>query len=364
MAPSRGHRRSRLGAAVVLTTVLGLAAIACSSGSGGSADTQTGGTTPPGGATAEVVRLGFFPNVTHAPALVGSHEGLFQQALGTTKLETKTFNAGPEAIEALNADALDITYVGPNPAINSFQKSGGEAIRIVGGSTSGGAYFVVAPSITSPQDLKGKTVASPQLGQTQDVALRVWLKDAGLSTDSAGGGDVSIAPQANGDTLNAFKAGDIAGAWVPEPWATRLIQEANGKVLVDERTLWPQGQYVTTHIIVRTDFLDRYPGTVKAVLKGHLAAIERIAADPAGSQRAANTVIEEVTQKALPQQVITASWANLAFTADPIAQSLVKSAEDAVAVGLLQPVELAGIYQLDLLNQLLAATGQPEVKGL
>ncbi|HEX5097182.1 MAG TPA: ABC transporter substrate-binding protein, partial [Acidimicrobiia bacterium] len=208
------------------------------------------------------VRLGYFPNVTHAPALVGVESGLFQKALGKNTLDVKTFNAGPEEVTALLAGALDIGYIGPNPSVNAYVQSNGEAVRVVGGSTSGGAYLVVKPEITKATDLKGKRVATPQLGNTQDVALRTWLKKAGLKTDAQGGGDVSIAPQENALTLDAFKQGQIAGAWVPEPWATRLVTEAGGKVLVDERTLWPEGKYVTTNIIVRTQFLDEHPDVV------------------------------------------------------------------------------------------------------
>src|SRR6185503_16835037 len=200
------------------------------------------------------VRLGYFPNVTHAPALVGVEGGLFQKALGKNTLDIKTYNAGPEEVTALLAGALDIGYIGPNPSVNAYVQSNGEAVRVVGGSTSGGAYLVVKPDINKASDLKGKRVASPQLGNTQDVALRAWLKKQGLKTDTQGGGDVSIKPQDNSQTLDTFKQGVIAGAWVPEPWATRLVKEGGGKVLVDERSLWPGGQFVTTHLIVSTSF--------------------------------------------------------------------------------------------------------------
>ena len=215
------------------------------------------------------LRLGYFPNVTHATALVGVEQGIFAEALGDdVTLETSTFNAGPEAIEALFAGAIDATYIGPNPAINGFAKSDGEALRIVSGATSGGAFLVVKPEITSPADLAGTAIATPPLGNTQDVALRAWLQEQGLSTDESGGGDVSIVPQENSATLDAFKAGHIDGAWVPEPWATRLIQEGGGTVLVDERDLWPDGQYVTTHLIVATQFLDDHPDVVKRPAPG------------------------------------------------------------------------------------------------
>lgn len=355
--------RSIIPISAVLT--LSLLIVACGGGDESSDTTVAEGPdTTVGTATADEVRLGFFPNVTHAPALVGVEDGLFEEALGDTKLTTQTFNAGPEAVEALFAEALDITYIGPNPAINAFAQSDGEAIRIVSGSTSGGAFLVTTPEITSAEDLKGEKIATPQLGNTQDVALRTWLAEEGLSTDTSGGGDVSIVPQANADTLTAFQNGDIAGAWVPEPWATRLIEEGGGKILVDEATLWPEGRYVTTHIIVRTAFLEEFPGTVKAILEGHQKALEEIESDPAAAQAAVNAQIEALTDKPLPTDVLAAAWENLTFTDDPIASSLQQSAKDAEELGLLDPVELEGIYDLSILNSLLVADGRPEVEGL
>lgn len=356
------RRPSRPVLALLATLVL-LAAGAC-----GSSDDETaasGGAAGTGAAAEPVtVRLGYFPNITHAPALVGVKNGLFEEALGANTVEYTTFNSGTEATEAIFADALDISYIGPNPAINAWAKSNGEAIRIVSGSTSGGAFLVVKPGITSAEDLRGKVLATPSLGNTQDVALRAWLKDEGLSTDTTGGGDVSIQPQENSDTLTLFQSGDIDGAWVPEPWATRLIQEGGGEVLVDEADLWPDGQFVTTHIIVATPFLEEHPDVVKQVLQGHLAALAAIEVDPATAKADANAQIEAVTDKPLKQEVIDAAWENLEFTADPVATSLQGSADDAIEVGLLDPVDLQGIYALDLLNELLVTDGQEEVSGL
>src|SRR6188768_3776926 len=219
---------------------------------------------------APALRLGYFPNITHAPALIGVKNGLFQQSLGSTKLEPKTFNAGPAAIEALFSGAIDATYIGPNPAINGWSQSKGEGLKIIAGSTSGGAGLVVKPGINTAADLKGKKVATPQLGNTQDVALRAWLKSNGLNADQQGGGDVSVLPQDNATALQAFAQGAIDGAWVPEPNLSRLVLESKGKVLVDEKDLWPNGQFVTTHLIVKQEFLKKYPETVKKLLQGHL----------------------------------------------------------------------------------------------
>ena len=224
------------------------------------------------------LRLGYFPNVTHAPAIVGVEEKLFEKALGkNVTLELSTFNSGTEALTAFQAGALDASYIGPSPTITAWTKLD-KGVKIVSGAASGGAYFVVNQSINSAADLKGKVVASPQLGNTQDVALRTWLKSKGLDTDTTGGGDVQIRPQDNATTLNAFKTGELVGAWVPEPWATRLVTEGGGKILVDEADLWPQGQYVTTQLIVTSGFLKDHKDVVQKLVNGQVAA-ERVHQD-------------------------------------------------------------------------------------
>jgi NitT/TauT family transport system substrate-binding protein len=320
--------------------------------------------TPAKGGDDVTLRLGYFPNVTHASALVGVEGGLFEENLGdNVTLETATFNAGPAAVEALFSGAIDATYIGPNPAINAFAQSDGEAIRIVSGATSGGAFLVVNPDIERPRDLEGKTIASPQLGNTQDVALRTWLEDKGFEADTTGGGDVSVVPQDNAQTLELFRSGDIDGAWVPEPWATRLIDEGGGEILVDERDLWPKGRYVTTHLIVATEFLEENPEVVKQLLEGQVAANALISEDPEEAQDLVAQGIENATGTAIPPELVAATFESLTFTNDPIASSLRRSAENAEAVGLLEPVDLDGIYSLKLLNQVLEADGQPKVKG-
>jgi NitT/TauT family transport system substrate-binding protein len=362
--PTRPTRRRILGVLFALPLVGGLAACGDDDPGGASTD-ATDGT-----ASTEPVdlRLGYFPNITHAPALVGIQEGIFEEALpDDVTLAPVTFNAGPEAIEALFAGDLDISYIGPNPAINAYAQSDGEAIRIIAGATSGGAFLVVREGVDDVEDLAGTTLATPQLGNTQDVALRSFLADEGFETDTSGGGDVSITPLANADALTAFQAGDIDGAWVPEPFATRFQLEAGGHVLVDEADLWQDltgGDYVTTHVIVRTAFLEEHPDVVQAFLRGHIAAIEAIAADPAGAAAAANAQIEAVTSRPLSDEVLAGAFANLRFTFDPIAASLVESAADAEAVGLLDPVDLEGIYDLGPLNELLEQAGLDPVAGI
>jgi NitT/TauT family transport system substrate-binding protein len=313
---------------------------------------------------AVTLRLGYFPNVTHATAIVGVEDGIFEDKLGDdVTLETSTFNSGTEAVEALFSDALDASFVGPNPAINAWQQSHGEAIRIVSGATSGGAFLVVREGIGSADDLRGKTLSSPDLGNTQDVALRAWLKEQGLETDLEGGGDVSILPQENAQILETFRSGDIDGAWVPEPWATRLIEEGGGEVLVDERDLWPDGEYVTTHLFVATTFLEEHPDVVKRLLEGLVAANDFVNEKPDEAKTIVNDGIEAITGARVPDETMDGAWENLVFTLDPIGSSLRRSAQDAVDVGLLEPVDLGGIYDLRLLNQVLSAAGRPEVTG-
>jgi NitT/TauT family transport system substrate-binding protein len=349
-------RRPPLHHLLLVLLAVALSAAAC----GGDDDAASAAEPSSDGVT---LHLGVFPNVTHATGLVGIEEGIFEKALGDDSLDVSYFNAGPEASEALLSGAIDATYIGPNPAINAFAKSNGQAIRIIAGATSGGAFLVTKPEITAVDDLAGTKIATPQLGNTQDVALRAWLKDNDLESDTSGGGDVSIIPQSNADTLTAFQAGDIDGAWVPEPWATRLIQEGGGRVLVDERDLWPGGDYVTTHLIVATSFLDEHPDVVQHLLEGHVEATAFVNDEVDQAKTDVNAQIKAATDKELPIEVLDAAWENLTFTDDPIASSLVQSADDATALGLLDEVDLDGIYRLDLLNEVLAAKGEDEVQG-
>lgn len=308
------------------------------------------------------LRLGYFPNVTHATAIVGINKGFFDDALGdNVTFQTQYFNAGTDAVEALFSGALDATYIGPNPAINAFAKSDGQAIRIIAGAASGGAALVVKPEITSASQLRGKTLSTPSLGNTQDVALRAWLKDQGFTTDAEGGGDVSVKPQANGDSLQAFILGQIDGAWVPEPWATRMVMEGGGHILVNEASLWPDGKFVTTHLIVATSFLDAHPDVVKQLLIGDVAANDYVNANPTEAQQVVAKALSDLTGSQLPDGTLAKAWSNLEFTVDPIATSLATSAKHATDLGLLDPVDLAGIYDLKLLNEVLADQGKPPV---
>ena len=307
------------------------------------------------------LRLGYFPNITHSQPIVGLARGTFAQALGpNVKLDTKTFNAGPSAIEALFAGAIDATYVGPNPAINGYTRSDGKALRVVAGAKSGGALFVVRPDrgISKPADLAGKKLASPQLGNTQDVALRAYIKANGLNTKEDGG-NVEVVPTANPDILTLFRKGDIDGAWVPEPWGTRLVQEANGRVFLDERKLWPDGDFVTTHLIVRTEFLEKHPKVVEDLVRANVETTLWINANQQEATQLVISGIRDVTGATLPREQVSAAFQNLRITYDPIAPSLRKSAEDAFRLGFLgnKEPDLRNIYALDPLNKVLKEKG-------
>ena len=321
---------------------------------------QTGATAHP----QRMLRLGHFPNVTHATAIVGVEAELFTRHLvPDVELQVLTFNAGPAAVEALFAGGLDAAYVGPNPAINAHVRSRGEAIRVVAGATSGGASLVVRPGIT-PRDLAGKRLATPQLGNTQDVALRSWLRSQGMRADPTGGGDVAIVPQENAQAFESFRGEQIDGAWLPEPWASRLVIEAGGAVLVDERTLWPGGQFVTTHLIVRTELLRDQPLLVERLLRGHVEATQYLNERPDDAFRLVDQGLRRLTNQSLRPEVLASAFRGMTFTADPIAPSLRKSAEDAAALGFLSlgGVDLNRIYDLAPLNKVLRETGQTEVR--
>ncbi|MEZ2388265.1 ABC transporter substrate-binding protein [bacterium RCC_150] len=313
-------------------------------------------------APAAELKLGYFGNVTHAPALVGVSKGLFAKELGSTKLTTQTFNAGPAAIEALNAGAIDAAYLGPNPAINSFVQSKGASINIIAGAASGGAQLVVKPGINSAADLKGKTLASPQLGGTQDVALRAWLGKQGLKTNANGGGDVAINPTENAQTLKLFQDGKLDGAWLPEPWASRLVLQAGAKVLVDEKDLWDgsttgkPGQFPTTILIVSKKFEAEHPETVTALLKGNKAAVDWLnTASAADKATAVNAALKATAGSTLPADVIDRSLKNITFTMDPLAGTYKKLLQDGVDAGITKQADINGIFDLRALNGI---TGQ------
>ncbi len=308
------------------------------------------------------MRVGAFPNITHAQPMIGKATGWFEKAMGpSVKIEWRSFNAGPSAIEALFAGAIDMTYVGPNPAINGYVRSNGEALRIIAGATSGGAALVIRgdSGINKPEDFHSKRIASPQMGNTQDVALRAWLKSQGLKTRDKGG-DVEVMPIANPDQLTLFLKKEIDAAWAPEPWASRLAHEANGKIFLDERSLWPNGQFLTTGLIVSTKFLQAHPDLVKKWLQAHVEITDWINAHIPEAKQTLNQQIQKETGKALASTVLDDSFRRLQITYEPLRGSLLRAAQLAFDAGFLgrQMPDLSRIYDLTLLNQVLSAEGK------
>jgi len=311
-----------------------------------------------GQGSASTIRVGAFPNITHAQAMVGKANGFFDKAMGPqVKVQWTSFNAGPAAIEALFAGAIDMTYVGPNPAINGYVRSNGEALRVVAGAASGGASLVVRndAGINKPEDFHGKHVASPQFGNTQDVALRNWLKNHGLKSNDKGG-DVQIVPMANPDQLTLFLKKDLDAAWAPEPWATRLIHEGNGRLFVDERTLWPNGQFVIGLLVVNTKFLKAHPDLVKNWIRANVDLTDWINGHQPEAKKLLNQQIQAETGKALPSVVLEEAFSRMQVTYDPLRGALTMAAQQAFDAGFLgrQMPDLSGLYDLTLLNQVLA----------
>ncbi len=342
-------------ATLALLLTLTIAACGSSASSNNSSGSQT------------IVHLGYFPNVTHAVAIVGVERGTFQNALGSNaRLVTTNFSAGPALIEALFANQIDIGYVGPNPAINGYVKSHGAALRIIAGAASGGALFVVRPgaNIKTAADLAGKKLATPQLGGTQDISLRYYLQQHGLKTADKGG-NVQIVPTDPANILTLFKQGSIDGAWVAEPWGTRLLIEGKGQLFLDERSLWPDGKFVTTNVVVRKQFLDQHPDLVSKFLQAHVDTIQYIQNNPSSAQSIVNSEIKRITGKALPSTVIAQSFSNLDITYDPLVSTLMTSSDRAYTLGFLgsSKPDLSGIYDLAPLNQVLITKGLATVAG-
>ncbi len=336
---------------LAIAAVTGIALAAGCSSSGSSGSSGSAGNAP------VTLRLGFLANITHAPALVGVETGILQKALGkNVTLKTSIYSSGTEEATALLAGQLDAAYVGPNPAINAWQKSNGKAIKIISGAATGGASVVVKQGITSPAQLKGKSLATPSLGNTQDVAVRYWLKQNGLTTTATGGGDVSIKPTTpNSAAVLEFKSGQIQGASEPSPYNVEMVQ-AGGTQLFTEPG-------VTTLVVATQSYIAAHPSVISGLVKGQMQANAYIAKNPTAAQTAANTELTKLEGKGIKSSVLPAAFKEITFTVSPDAASLATDAKEAVSVGLLQPVNLNGIYDLGPLNAQLKAAGEPQVSS-
>ncbi|HAM70062.1 MAG TPA: aliphatic sulfonate ABC transporter substrate-binding protein [Verrucomicrobiales bacterium] len=319
-----------------------------------------------------VLRVGHFPNITHAQALVArgmarAGNGWFESRLGAgVTIQWFTYNAGPSAMEAILTKSIDLTYVGVSPTLNAHLRTGGKEVRVVAGACSGGAALVVQGDgpIRSDSDFRGKKVATPQLGNTQDVAARAWLISTGLRVTMTGG-DALVIPTANPDQLTLFEKKELDAVWTVEPWVTRLVREGKGRVYLEEGSLWKEtaGRYTTTHLVSTAELLDRQPGLLKKFLAAHLELTEWITSHPAEAQEIFNREFKEETRKGMSPEVLKEAWKRLEFTVDPIKPSLVRSAEAARKVGFYrQAPDLSRIYQLGILNDVLAEKGKPRIE--
>ena len=344
-------RRVTTAAMIAAALLLAGCSSSSSSSTGSASDANAGGGSP------VTVRLGLLSNITHASALIALKNGYFNQALGSAgTVKATAFSSGTEETTAILAGQLDAAYVGPNPAINAWQKSDGKAIKIVSGAATGGASIVVKKGITSAAQLKGKSLATPSLGNTQDVALRYWLKQHGVATTTTGGGDAFIKPtKPNSAAVLQFRSGQIAGGSEPAPYDVQMVSDG-GRVLLSEPG-------VTTLLVLTQSFLAAHPDIVADLVKAQVQANAFVKSNPTQAQADANAELASYTGKPLKADLVAASFKEITFTNDPAAASLKTDADQATSLGLLKPVDLTGIYDLGPLNQALAAAGESQISS-
>lgn len=307
-----------------------------------------------------VVNIGYFANLNHAQAVIGLSNGDFQNAVGpSTKIVTQVFSAGPTEMTALLAGDLDMAFVGPDPAVNAYIASNGTGLEILAGVASGGAEFVVTNSsgITSVKDLGGKTFAAPQAGNTQDVALRHYLQENGYSTTTQGG-NVTVVDTSNSNIVTLFTTGKIDGAWVPQPWAAILISDG-GRLFLNEQSLWPNGQFSTAVLVVRTAFLQAHPDVVREIVSAEVTETIKIDANLTAAAAAFNAQYAVLTGAALDASVLASSLTTLQFTYDPLESTILQQAQNEYSVGYLTspPGNLDNLFDLSVLNSVLIADG-------
>jgi NitT/TauT family transport system substrate-binding protein len=312
------------------------------------------------------LRLGFFATLTHAPALFAVSTGLLKADLPAgSKIQTTVFGSGPDAFQALLAGQVDVLYVGPSPTIAALESTRAAQVEVIAGSTSGGALFVEQPNLnmTAPNDFANRTFATPQLGNTQDVALKFYLRSLGLRTKDSGG-PVTVINAANADILLLFKQGKIDGAWVPEPYATRLQLEDNAKPVLNEASLWPGGQFATTEVVTTKGFVSTHGDIVRGFLKAHVEAIVEMQRNASRASLIVNSELTNLTGKPLRADELQAAMAHLNFTWDPMNSSLQEDAVHSQQLGLssngLPPAQQ--IFDLTPLNEVLRARGAEGVR--
>ena len=283
------------------------------------------------------IRVGHFPNITHAQGVIAhalsrQGKGWFEQRLGTdTKIEWFVYNAGPSAMEAIFARSIDLTYVGSGPALNAYAKSNGEEIRLISGAANGGAGLVVQSdgNLKAPADFLGKKIATPQLGNTQDISCRAWLTEGGLKITQLGG-DAQVIPTANPDQLALFKAKKVDAVWTVEPWLSRLEQEASGKVLVEEK------EVATTILVSSAKFLSEQRDLAKKFAQAHADLTDWIAKNPDEAQRLIKAELLEETKSDMAQEIIAGAWKRIVFTSETPRAAVEKFIQNSVKAGFIK----------------------------
>ena len=294
------------------------------------------------------IRIAYFPNIGHAIPIVGMEKGFFEANVGEqSKIETRVFDSGPQAIESLFANSIDLAYVGPGPAINGFLNSEKHNVKILAGAASGGASFIVHPEseINSASDFAGKKIAAPQIGNTQDVSLRHYLSEHGLKTADKGG-SVIVYNIPNPDIYTLFVKGDIDGAWVAEPWATILETELNGKRLFHEEELWSNQEFASVLLIANTNFVEKNPVIISNFLDSHYQTVTWINQNPIDTRIVFNDFLNSLLGQSLSDDVVDIALSNLVITGDPLPDSIHSFAEKANTLGYLgrNGYDLSGIF--------------------
>ena len=300
------------------------------------------------------IRVAFFPSIGHIIPIVGLEEKIFEKGIGEEKqIETKLFDSGPQVIESIFSGSIDIAYVGPGPIINGFLKSDGKDIKILSGAASGGASFIIQPNsgLESLENFDGKRIASPQISNSQDVSLRHYLESHGFKSVEKGG-TVFVLNISNPDIYTLFAKGDIDGAWVPEPWATILVQELDGIRLFNEEKLWPNEEFASVLLIVRTEYLENNPETIQKWVESHEKTVTWINSNPDKSKSLFSSFLIDYMGKSLPTKIIDESFSNITITSDPIKNSVIIFAERADSLGYLgrDGYNLDGIFYNAVLN--------------
>jgi NitT/TauT family transport system substrate-binding protein len=310
------------------------------------------------------LRLGVFPNLTHAPGLIGIAKGFLQKDLGSTKLKVVPFNSGSDASNALLAGSIDATYIGPGPTVSLFIKSG--KVSVVSGAAEGGASLVVRTGVTisSPKDFAGKKIADPGTGNTQDVALRTWLHQNGLKAKDEGGNVTVVPLTKNSDSVQLMQQKQIDAAWLPEPYPSLLISQGLATRYLDEKSLWPGGKFLTTNLVVASGYLQAHADIVKNLVKANVDSIEWTQQHSTDAATVANAELEKLGGKSLDPGVLQSAWSEIGFTWDPLSSSLLANAQHSLALGYIDsvPSNLTSIYQMSDLNTLLKTMGQPIIR--